>query len=144
MILRLAEARDVPFICTAVRELAAKDYQQDKCNPSHIYDVIETAIESPTSLVAVMDDEDKFAGCFMGTIGQNLLSGSLTCAEVFFWVEPRYRGHGKKLLKFAENWARSKDCKTFALSAPQSAVRANMVFSKWGFTTSEVWYRKAL
>ena len=49
-------------------------------------------------------------------------AGKTVCAEVFFWVSPRYRGHGKQLLTYVENWARSRNCDAVALSRPESAT----------------------
>lgn len=139
-----AVSRDIEDIVRAVLEFAKSGYPDDTCDEDHIWSVVKSTMDSRDALVAVLRDEGEFSGVFMGSMGANLLTGRLICAEIFFWVEPRYRGHGKRLLTYAQRWALENGCVSFVLSAPKGAERASMVFERWGFVPTECWYRKAL
>ncbi len=143
MIVRPALSRDIPWIVDAASEFASEAYPGDRIDETHIDGVVFGALGSDDALVAVMEAEgDIFAGCFLATCGQNPLTGKTVCAEVFFWVSPRFRGHGKQLLTYVENWAKSRGCDAVALSRPESAERAGKVFEAWGYAPTERWYRK--
>lgn len=144
MIVRPALARDVPAIVDAAAEFAALAYPGDHVDETHVDGVVCMAMQSDDALVAVLDDNDAFAGCFLATVGANPLTGKPVCAEVFFLVAPQFRGHGKRLLDYVENWARDRGCRGVALSRPESAERAGKVFELWGYAPSERWYRKKL
>ena len=145
MIVRPSLPRDIPWIVDAASEFAIEGYPGDRVDEDHVYDVVTAAMRRDEALVAVLEaDGDKFAGCFMATSGDNLLTGKPQCAEVFFWVAPQFRGHGKRLLTYVENWARARGCETAALSRPESASRAGKIFEAWGYAPAERWYRKKL
>lgn len=139
-----AATRDIENIVRAATEFAKTGYPNDPCSEEHLWTVVRNAMDSTDALAAVLRDEGEFAGCFLGSVGANLLSGQLMCAEIFFWVEPGYRGHGRKLLSYAQRWAKERGCSAIVLSAPRSAERAQEVFRRWGFKPTEHWYRKAL
>lgn len=143
MIVRPALPRDIPWIVDAAAEFAAEAYPGDPVDETHVDGVVSMAMQSDDALVVVLDD-DAFAGCFLATMGANALTGKPVCAEVFFWVSPQFRGHGKKLLDYVENWASDRGCRGVALSRPESAERAGKVFEAWGYAPSERWYRKKL
>ena len=144
MIVSPAVSRDIENIAQAAQEFAKNGYPTDKCCEDHIWTVIRDAMDNTNALVAVLRDEGEFAGCFLGVVGPHVLTGKLSCAEIFFWVEPRYRGHGRKLLDYVQKLALQRGCSELVLSAPQSAERAATLFRRWGFKPAETWYRKEL
>lgn len=144
MIVRPALPRDIPWIVDAAGEFAADAYPGDRIDETHIDGVVCCAITDESALVAVLEIGGAFAGCFLATVGENPLTSKPVCAEVFFWVAPQFRGHGKRLLTYVENWAKSKGCVGVALSRPESADRAGKCFEAWGYAPVERWYRKTL
>lgn len=144
MIVRPSVWRDIGNIVRAVNEFAADSYARDKVDADHVEQFVAKAIRSDAGLAASMFEGETFAGCFIGAVSQNPLTGQLGCAEIFFYVEPQFRGHGKRLLKYVEQRAKERGCETFALSAPESEDRAQRVFQAWGYVPCERWFRKVL
>ena len=125
--------------------LPTSSYKDDVIDPYHIHGVISASIENESAVVAILEtDGGKYAGCFMGIVSEGVLSPRKTCAEVFFWVDQKHRGHGRKLLSFVEDWAVDAGCTDFVLSAPVSSDRAGKVFKAWKFQHTESWYRKRI
>ena len=145
MITRHATALDVDALVQCVVDFAAVSYPNDKPDRRHITGVVLGAMDSDHSLVAVLeDDAGKVAGCYLGTQIQNMISGAPTAVEILFYVSPTYRGHGGKLLSFAEQWAEDQGCKSMFLSCPATAPRAGKYFEAKGYTLTECHYGKVL
>lgn len=145
MIVRPATRHDVRSIVRAAALFAVEAYQGDPCNEAHVAEVVERAIDGEDALAAVLEtDEAVFAGCYLGCTGRNPLTGLREFVEIFLWVEPWSRGHGRKLVTYAEEWARWKGCHSAALSHPETSERVGKVFKAWGYSPSERWLRKVL
>jgi GNAT superfamily N-acetyltransferase len=135
----------VPHIVNAAVRFAKDAYPNDPCDEGHIAGVVMHAIDDDDALVAVLEtDVLEFAGCFLGCTGPNPLTGRLECAEILIWVEPKFRGRGRALLDYAEEWAKAKRCHSVALSRPEALDRVGRVFMAWGYSPSERWLRKVL
>jgi len=74
----------------------------------------------------------------------HLFSGQRMLGELFIYTTPTARGHGGKLRRFAEEWARDRDCKTFGIAYPVSESHLEKVYKRWGFTPCETHWRKEL
>lgn len=145
MITRHATALDVDALVQCVVDFASVSYPNDKPDRRHITGVVLGAMDNDHSLVAVIeDDAGKVAGCYLGTKIENMISGAATAVEILFYVSPGYRGHGAKLLTFAEQWAEDQGCKSMFLSCPASAPRAAKYFEAKGYKLTECHYGKAL
>lgn len=145
MIVRRGEVRDVHKIVAGTLEFARTAYPDDKCDADHIATVIGDALTLDGGMVAVMETPKReFAGAFVGVVGANPLTGKPVCAEVILWVDPAKRGHGRKLMLYVEEWARSLGCTGLALSRPENFDRAGRLFEAWGYVPTERWYRKVL
>ena len=145
MIVRDATALDVGALVALVIEFAAVAYPNDAPSPEHIRGVIQGAMSNEGSLVAVLEGNDgSVQGCFMGARIQNMISGQSTAVEVLFYVRPDKRGHGARLLAFAEQWAEDRGCKAMYLSCPASAVRAARYFEAKGYKLTECHFGKVL
>lgn len=85
-------------------------------------------------------------GLTVGMLGlvtfKHPISGETFGSELFWWVEPEYRGHGIRLLYAAERWARSRGARAFQMIAPTSDVAA--IYSRLGYTEVETLYQKRL
>ena len=72
----------------------------------------------------------------------HMLTGRLYGAEVFWWCNPEARGHGLRLVKAAESWARQHGAETMQLVAPTEEVER--LYTKLGYTQLETAYEKDL
>ena len=145
MRVRPARPDDLPAMVQGVVDFASERYPDDIADRAHIADVIAVVIESETSLALVMDGPGGcFTGCYLGTIAPNMISAKPDLVEIFFWVEPGFRGHGRSIRGYVESWAKSRACVSVALSRPEAAERAGKVFEAWGYVPCERHYRKKL
>jgi GNAT superfamily N-acetyltransferase len=72
----------------------------------------------------------------------HMLSGRLYGAEVFWWCNPEARGHGLRLMRAAESWARAHGAETMQFVAPTEEVER--LYTKLGYTQLETAYEKDL
>ena len=71
------------------------------------------------------------------------ISGARVASELFWWVEPEYRGlTGLKLLHRAERWATERGAQVLQMIAPSPEVER--LYDRSGFTRVEVSYQKRL
>lgn len=143
--IRPGRARDIPAIVASAINFATENYPDDKCDPVHIESVIVAALATEDAVVAVMEaDDGVYAGCFVGGVGPNPLSGLPVLGEIIMWVEPQFRGHGGKLKGYVEDMCRSREWSGIAMSRPESADRAGKTFELWGYKPTERWYFKRI
>jgi GNAT superfamily N-acetyltransferase len=111
-------------------------------NPEQMAETAHMLIENPAGAVFVSEQ----AGEVVGMIGllqfQHPISGESTVSELFWWVEPEHRGHGVRLLKRAERWARSIGAERLHMIAPTSQVGA--LYEALGYELLETAYQRAL
>lgn len=86
------------------------------------------------------------AGKICGMLGYfvypHFMSGEMVAGEVFWWVEPRYRGEGVKLMKEAERRAKSAGAVRMQMIAPDDRVATLYKWRKYSFV--EAAYQKNL
>jgi GNAT superfamily N-acetyltransferase len=111
-------------------------------NPEQMAATVQMLIATPIGAAFVSDQ----AGELVGMIGliafQHPISGELTVSELFWWVEPEHRGHGVRLLKRAERWAREIGAEKVHMIAPTSQVGA--IYERLGYEFLEMGYQRAL
>jgi len=73
---------------------------------------------------------------------RHFISRETTGGEVFWWVEPEYRGDGLKLLRAAEKCARGVGAKRFQMIAPSEEVEK--LYELMGYEYVESTYQKML
>jgi GNAT superfamily N-acetyltransferase len=85
-------------------------------------------------------------GVVTGMIGllafEHPFTGELAAHELFWWVEPEHRGHGLRLLKRAEGWARDFGAQHVHMVAPTRQVE--QVYERLGYGYLEAAYTKAI
>jgi GNAT superfamily N-acetyltransferase len=64
--------------------------------------------------------------------------------ELFWWVEPEQRGHGLKLLKALEEWARDRGAQSFQMGGMRALKNLDNIYKRVGYEPSESIYRKKL
>lgn len=142
---REAVAADIDTIVRHASAFALENYPMDPPNEEHLRDVVSTSVGGDDFLAAVLEtDGGNYAGVFLGALVPNIVSGRRMLVEVLFVLPVKHRGHGKRLLKFAEQWASERGCSSIFLSHPVAAERAGKAFEAWGYRACERHYRKEL
>lgn len=144
MRVRTARPSDVEAIVSGAVRFAAERYPDDEPDPAHMASVVGDLVDSDALALVLEGANNEFAGCYLGATIANLISGKPVAVEILFWVEPKFRGHGRSLLAYVEDWARSQGCGSAVLSRPETAERAGKVFEAWGYVPCERHYRKVL
>jgi GNAT superfamily N-acetyltransferase len=85
-------------------------------------------------------------GQIIGMLGfiihDHFISGEKVAGEVFWWVEPEYRGGGLRLLREMEKRARAAGCKCMHMISPDP--RVDNLYRCLGYEYVEATYQKAL
>lgn len=146
MNIREAEPGDIPSIVDGIKQfVSVSSYgRDDAVNPDHVTATLDHLIWNEDGLVAVMERDGAFAGCFVGMAHAHLFSGERMLGELFIYTTPEARGNGSKLRRFAEDWAKGRGCKTFCIAHPESESHLAKVYARWGFKPTETHYRKEL
>lgn len=143
-VMREAVLADVPALVQMGQRFRQETAYADRLrnNPEQMTALAEKLIADANGVVFVTERD----GVLVGMIGLLLfahhLSGDLTVGELFFWVEPEHRGHGVRLLRCAERWARAMGATTMQMIAPTTAV--GQFYERLGYAEIEVAYEKVL
>lgn len=92
--------------------------------------------------LVVSERGGRVVGMLGYVIFPHFLSGELVAGEVFWWVEPEERGEGLKLLRAAEERARSYGAKNFQMIAPNDRVGA--LYERLGYRRVETSFQRPL
>lgn len=99
-------------------------------------------IDAPCALLLVSET----AGAVTGSIGMMVTphpyTGQLVLSEMFWYVAPKARGSGVRLLMVAEAWGRGKGARFIVMISPDS--RVSRFFQRMGYTLLEEQFIKAL
>lgn len=146
MIVRPADLADIGNIVRGIEEfVASSSYRADPVNEDHVRHTLKAIIEAPDGIVAVLDnDAGEFSGCFVGVAHAHLFSAERILAELFIYTTKAARGHGNKLRRFAEEWAKGAGCGAFLIAHPMSEAHLEKVYRRWGFEPHEVHFKKDL
>jgi GNAT superfamily N-acetyltransferase len=146
MIVRSAVDSDIGPIIAGIQDfVSTTSYATEPLNVAHVDATLRTLLTLDDGLVAVLEnDAGDFCGAFVGLAHAHLFSGRRMLGELFLYTTRAARGHGAKLRRFAEDWARDNDCVTFTASYPVSEAHLDKVYRRWGFTPHENHYRKEL
>lgn len=90
--------------------------------------------------VLVLERDGRLVGMIGLALFDHHLSGERTAGEVFFWVDPAHRGHGVRLLRRAEAWAKAQGATTLQMVAPTPDVET--LYRRMGYAQWEVAYVK--
>jgi GNAT superfamily N-acetyltransferase len=145
-LIRDAHQGDIPNIIEGINDfVSSSSYKIDSVDPLHVENTLLQLIASGDGCVAVLETEEgRFAGCFIGMAHPHLFSGKRMLGELFIYTTKSARGHGGKLRRFAEDWARDRDCQTFCIAYPMSESHLEKVYRRWGFVQCETNWRKEL
>jgi GNAT superfamily N-acetyltransferase len=97
-------------------------------------------IDNGVIYVAVKDEQP--VGMVGVTVLPHMMTGRLYGAEVFWWCNPEARGHGLRLLRAAEQWAKAHGAETMQFVAPSPEVET--LYQKLDYAKIETAYEKDL
>jgi GNAT superfamily N-acetyltransferase len=141
--IRPATLDDVPAMVTMGRRFLSTVYAGRLADhPAQLAALATQLIGHADSLVLVAEAPDGLIGMIAFTAYAHPMSGELTVAEVFWWVEPERRGAGVRLLKRAEQWARNRGAAVLQMIAPTANVGA--FYERLGFAPIETIYQRSL
>ena len=146
MIVRDAHEADIPSIIEGIKAfVSSSSYHIDTVDTLHVENTILALLANDDGCVAVLEtDEGAFSGCFIGMAHLHLFSGKRMLGELFIYTTPEARGNGSKLRRFAEEWAKDRDCSMFCIAYPVSESHLEKVYRRWGFVPCETHWRKEL
>jgi GNAT superfamily N-acetyltransferase len=146
LIVRTASRFDIPAILSGIEDfVTSTNYRSEPLDVAHVEATLGNLLDLQDGLVAVLEnDAGHFCGAFVGLAHAHLFSGRRMLGELFLYTTRQARGHGAKLRRFAEDWARDNGCVTFTASYPDSEKHLDKVYRRWGFVPNEIHYRKEL
>lgn len=119
---RLATAADIPRLVEMGRRFRSEStyskYLAD--NPERMAQLGHMLLEKDGLLLAERNEQT--VGMLGFIIHSHFISGELVAGEVFWWMEPEYRGDGLKLVEEAKRRARLAGAKYLHMIAPSERV----------------------
>lgn len=110
-------------------------------NPDALFDIMLRLIESEDAILLVQG-EDKPVGMLGAIIYRHPLTWQTFFNELFWWIEPDYRGNGLALLRRAEDWARECGATHSIMISPND--RTSRLYETLGYTQLETHFLKEL
>lgn len=90
----------------------------------------------------VSERNGRLVGMLGYVVFPHFLSGELVSGEVFWWVEPEFRGEGVKLLRAAEERSRDYGAKYMQMIAPNERVAG--LYRRLGYQAIETSFQRPL
>ncbi len=103
--------------------------------------LVRHLIDADNTTLFVADNGDGPIGMIGCTLFNHPVSGELTASEVFWWVEPNYRGIGVDLYNKFHEWAKRHDAVKIQMGAPAN-TRVGKFYERLGFVEVETLYQK--
>jgi GNAT superfamily N-acetyltransferase len=125
------------------RFLANSEYAgRLSANPEQMRSLVTQMISAETAAVFVAER----AGALIGMIGllrfTHPLSAECFVSELFWWVEPEYRGAGVRLLRRGERWAVEIGAVKVQMIAPNPLV--GRLYERCGYVRVEAIYQRTV
>lgn len=144
--IRKARLTDIPALIAMGQDFVASTEYKDQIvlDRNHCMVLLENLINSPNGCILVSTDGNYLTG-MMGLVTiLHLFSGECVVSELFWWMNPQYRGQGvgMELLEKAEQWSCLQGAKKLIMIAPNIAVEK--LYQRHGYQRVEVSYQKEL
>lgn len=144
--IREARSDDLPRIVAMFAEfVSSTQYARYVGNdPVHSAAMMERLIADKDKALFVVDSEDGVIGMLGVMVFTQPFSGETIASELFWWLDPKHRGHGVWLLRRAENWARFKGATRISMMAPADKPRVAETYEAIGYSFVEKVYQRDL
>jgi GNAT superfamily N-acetyltransferase len=143
--IREATHADIPrLVEMGTRFIASTPYRTKLAlNQATLTTAMQRLIDSPLAVLLVADVERHVVGMLAVVAAEHPLSGQVTAGEVFWWVDPAYRGRlGMRLLQVGEAWARARGAAVLQMIAPDDRVAR--LYRRRGYSKLEETYQRTL
>jgi GNAT superfamily N-acetyltransferase len=139
---RLATAADIPrLVKMGQRFRSESSYSKYLAeNPARMTELGHTLLAKDGLLLAERDGET--VGMLGFIVHSHFISGELVAGEVFWWMEPEFRGEGLKLLEETKRRARLAGAKYLHMIAPNE--RVSRLYRHLGFEFVEATHQISL
>lgn len=124
MTVREATVDDVPgIVATGQRFIRGSVYGRFLGeNPAQLELFATWLIAQPDGELWVLEHDGAIRGLLGATVFVHPMDGTVTASEMFWWTDPEVRGHGLKLLRAFETWARERGARKTTVVAPTPDV----------------------
>jgi GNAT superfamily N-acetyltransferase len=142
ILIRAATEQDIPRLVEMGQRFRAEtSYSQFLSdNPGKMAELGAKLVSQDGVLVSQRND--RVVGMLGMILHSHFISGERMAGEVFWYVEPAYRGEGIKLMSETEKRARAAGAQHIQMIAPNDQVAA--VYRRMGYQFVEATYQKAL
>lgn len=142
--IRVATAADIPRLIEMGTHFMAETSYGKRLgnNPDQMATIGAQLIENEQGVLFVAEQDGELVGMIGALCFAHHISGERVAAEVFWWVEPSFRGCGVRLMKRAEQWAKAAGAVRFQMVSPSPEVGA--LYERMGYEPIEVAYERAL
>jgi len=147
MIYRRASGNDIPLLMPLLHEFAEQvPYPRCKIDEVHMPDFWKRLIDDEIGAIFMLMSDERVVGAIGGIVGPNPITGERETVEIFWYVQPSYRGLGVYLYKLFENWARNNGSKVLRMGflhgvTPETIER---LYDKLGLVKAETYFAKEL
>jgi RimJ/RimL family protein N-acetyltransferase len=101
-------------------------------------------IVSPDATIFVRQWDGDIVGMLGVMAYAHPMSGERMASELFWWLDPEYRGAGGWMLRRAEKWATAHGATRLQMVSPVENVRVQETYDALGYQPFEVSYYKEL
>lgn len=142
--IRAATAADVPaLVAMGCRFLAETSYgARLRCDPVHMTHFALALLQHHDGHIFVAEQDGHPVGMLAVQCFLHPYSGDRYAAELWWWVNPEARGHGLRLLRAAEVWAKAHGAVKLHMIAPTDTI--GHLYARRGYVPLETTYERSL
>lgn len=140
MTIREATAEDVPDLVEMGLRFRAHVYRDTLAENRERLEALALEMVSTPDRVVFVAEEDRtqrLCGMLGIVVFGHPMSGERQATEVFWWVEPEYRGVGIRLLRVGERWAQMRGAVTMQMVAPSESAGVGRLYERLGYREIE-------
>ena len=138
-----ADVFDLVVLTRDFTKEAGPFYKFDRVKAEQL---ISGAIEHEDYLVAVLEIDNELKGMLVAQMSNHFILNRRVAFDIGWYVAPEARGSSGsvKLIKYFENWGKSKGVDTLVLADIPHLTDLAKVYTKLGYALSERSYAKVL
>lgn len=144
--IRPATLEDLPNMEDAARAFYASSSVLKGFDKERFIAVWTELIQRDIGVIFVTVEAGRVRGALGGMVYPDAYSERLVATEMFWFIEPGFRGCGMRLYREFEAWARARGCREIRMVhlADSMPEKLDRVYHRLGYEPCEVHYRKEL
>ncbi len=142
--IRWATKEDVPSLLVMAEQFLGEYYPETlQFNAEKMSETLVGLIENPSGFMLVAEDGETVVGAIGMLVYDHPFTGQALSSELFWWVDPRFRGgtHGMRLFRHAEKWVKTNRIPWMHMVAPNE--RTKSFYKRLGYSEMETHFYKA-